>query len=266
MEFRYSANMDILEALEKIGLKDKQAGVYLALLELGTASVESIAKKAGTKRPTTYLILDELQSRGLVSIVPRAKKTLYSAESPQLILSEIGHREELLKRFMPNLLAVYNTRKEKPQVLLFEGKEGVGQVYDKIFSSPEVQFFSTIRDVFVMFPEMSKLLSSLVNAKQIKIREILTQTPADLEYIGRTKQGEHYQSRLAPKKFPEFLSDSAIFGNSVAFFSFKPQVFAVQIDSREISQSLRVLFDLAWLAAEPYEKVIHLAKGRESVK
>lgn len=249
-------NMEITEVLQRAGLNEKQASVYLACLELGTGSVEAIAKKAGTKRPTTYLILDELQSRGLVSTVPRAKKILHTAESPELILREVNRREELLKRFMPNLLAVYNARKEKPQVQMFEGREGVGQVYDKIFSSPEVNFFSTIRDVFVMFPDMPKLLRERVIAKQMKVREILTQTEADLEYVSWIKQHEYYQSRFAPKNFPEFLTDSAIFGNHVAFFSFKPAVFAVQIESREISQSLRVLFDLAWMAGEPYEKVI----------
>jgi len=250
--------MEITEVLEKIGLKNKQASVYLALLELGLASVENIAKKAGTKRPTTYLILDELQAKGLVSIVPRAKKSLYTAESPEQILTDINRKEELLKRFMPNLLAVYNAKKNKPQVLLFEGKAGLAQVYDKIFSSPQVDFFSTIRDVFAMFPDMPKTLQQRVNAKATKFREILTQTPADLEYVGWLTQSEYYQSRFAPKTFPEFLTDSAVFGNSVAFFSFKPAVFAVQIESREISQSLRVLFDLAWMAGEPYEKVVKL--------
>ena len=258
--------MEIAEALEKIGLNPKQARVYLAALELGTASVESIAKKAGTKRPTTYLVLDELQARGFASTVPRAKKILYTAENPEFLQREIYRKEELLKRFMPNLLAVYNARKEKPQVLLFEGKEGVGQVYDKIFSSPEVEFFSTIRDVFVMFPDMPQRLKDRVLAKQMKVREILTQTEADLEYVSWIKQQEYYQSRFALKTSPEFLTDSAIFGSNVAFFSFKPTVFVVQIESREISQSLRVLFDLAWMAGEPYEKVIHLARGRERVK
>lgn len=249
--------MEINDVLKNIGLDEKQAAVYLALLELGTASVQSIAQKALLKRPTTYLILDELKGRGLVSVVPRAKKVLYTAESPEKFLGDLYKKQELLKRFMPNMLALYNAKITKPQVLLFEGKEGVAKVYDKIFASPEVLFFSTIRDVFSMFPEMPKILKKRVETRQTKFRELLTQTSADLEYVTWVKQGEYYQSRFAPKNFSEFLTDSAIFGNSVAFFSFKPTVFAVQIDSREISQSLKVLFDLAWQAGEIYEKVMN---------
>ena len=248
--------MDILEVLSQIGLNDKESQVYLGLLELGTATVHPIANKAGIKRPTAYLILDDLQKKGLVSVVPREKKVMYTAESPEKIINDLQKKQELVKRFLPNMLALYNTKKDKPQVLLFEGKEGVAQVYDRIFHSPEISFFSTIRDVFKMFPDMPKTLMKRVETKQTKIRELLTQTPADLEYVTWVKQSEYYQSKFAPKTFPEFLTDSAIFGNSVAFFSFEPQIFAVQIDSKAISQSLKVLFDLAWVAAEPYEKVV----------
>jgi len=246
--------MEISEVLNSIGLNQKEVSVYLALLELGTATVHPIATKANIKRPTTYLILDDLQRKGMVSIIPREKKIMYTAESPEKLILDLNKKQELVKRFMPNMLALYNAKKDKPQVLLFEGKEGVGQVYDKIFNSPEVLFFSTIRDVFRLFPDMPKLITKRVKAKEMKIREILTQTPADLEYSTWTEQGEYYQSRFAPKDFPEFLTDSAIFGNNVAFFSFSPTIFAVQITNLQISQSLRVLFNLAWMAAEPYKK------------
>lgn len=248
--------MEIHDILREVGLNEKEAKVYFALLELGTSSVHPISTMAGIKRPTTYLILEDLQRKGLVSTVPRATKALYTAESPEKIIQDLAKKQELLKRFMPNMLALYNTKKDKPQVLLFEGKEGLAQVYDKVFASPEVLFFSTVRDVFAMFPDMPKTLKRKVLAKELKVRELLTQTPADLEYVSWLKQNEYYQSRFAPKSFPEFLTDSAIFGNSIAFFSFKPAVFVVQIESREISQSLKVLFDLAWAASEPYEKVV----------
>lgn len=249
--------MEIIETLRNIGLGHKESSVYLACLELGTSDVSDIAKKAGIKRPTAYLVLDELRQKGLVTVVPNAKVVLYTAESPEKLMTDLQKKQELVKRYLPNLLALHNAKINKPQVLLFEGKEGIAKVYDKIFASAEVLFFSTIRDVFKMFPDMPKTLMQRVQNKQTKFRELLTQTPADLEYVTWVQQGEYYQSRFAPKSFPEFLTDSAIFGNSVAFFSFKPTVFAVQIDSREVSQSIKVLFDLAWQAGETYEKVMN---------
>src|SRR3954470_21610564 len=111
--------MEILDTLKQAGLNEKQAAVYIALLELGTATVHPIASKAQVKRPTTYLILEELQAKGLVSVVPRVKKVLYTAENPEKIISDLGRKQELMKRFMPQLLALYNAKVDKPQVLLF---------------------------------------------------------------------------------------------------------------------------------------------------
>src|SRR3989344_2058210 len=132
--------MELTEVLNKTGLDEKEAKVYLALLELGTADVTDIAVKAHIKRPTCYLVLDNLKNKGLVSQVP-AKVNLFTAESPEKLASEMYKKQELYKRFLPNMLALYNAKKDKPQVQLFEGVEGVKQVYEKIYIAREVWFF-----------------------------------------------------------------------------------------------------------------------------
>jgi sugar-specific transcriptional regulator TrmB len=247
--------MDIPEILEKIGLNQKEAMVYMALLELGTSSVEGIAKKAGTKRPTTYLILDELQKKGLATLVPRAKKVLYMAESPDKIVSDLNRKQELMKRFMPNLLALYNEPKNKPQVLLYEGKEAVREVYDKILAAKEVNFFCTIKDIIEVYPDYPKLLQAKTAEKKVRVRELLTQTPADFAFAKSIKGLENYQQRFSPAG-KNFATDNVIFDDCVVFFSYDPHIFAVVIQSKPIFQSLKTLFELAWTVAEPYEKIV----------
>lgn len=55
------------EQLEKLGFSPKEADVYLALLELGTAVVSDVAKKANINRSTTYILLDALPVFQLVA-------------------------------------------------------------------------------------------------------------------------------------------------------------------------------------------------------
>lgn len=236
-----------------MGLNEKEASVYLALLELGTATVESIAKKAGTKRPTTYLILDSLKQSGLVNTAPRAKKALYTAESPEKLLSDLNKKEELLKRFMPNLLALHNTKKEKPRVLLYEGKEAMIELYEKILNSKEIDWFATVRDFVNLHPGYSERLVQRTLEKKTKVREILTQHKVDLEFANAITHSEYYQHKFT-KPGKEFLTDNGLFDGNVAFFSYQPYLYAVAIQSQTIYASLRVLFDLAWQSAEPYEK------------
>jgi sugar-specific transcriptional regulator TrmB len=247
--------MEIPEILKKTGLNEKEAMVYMALLELGTSSVEGVAKKAGTKRPTTYLILDELQKKGLASLVPRAKKILYTAESPEQIISHLSRQQELMKRFLPNMLALYNSKKEKPQILLFEGKDAVAEVYEKMLQAREVNIFCTIQDVMQIYPDLPQRLMQRTMEKKTKLRELLTNNPANVEFAKTMPHSEYYEHRFA-KPGQEFRTDNILFDNNVAFFSYEPYIFAVLIQSKTIYQSLRTLFELAWTQSTPYEKIV----------
>ena len=73
--------MEIQDVLKSIGLDDKEARVYMALLELGTATVHPIANKAEIKRPTTYLILEQLlKKRFGEHCAARKKSPLHGGE------------------------------------------------------------------------------------------------------------------------------------------------------------------------------------------
>ncbi|MFA5991145.1 MAG: helix-turn-helix domain-containing protein [Candidatus Doudnabacteria bacterium] len=247
--------MEIVDVLNKIGLEEKESAVYLALLELGTADVGAIAKKAGVKRPTCYLILDNLKNRGLVSQVP-AKVSLFSAEGPEKLSGELYKKQELLKRFLPNLQALHNSKKEKPQVLLFEGHEGIKEVYKKIYSAKEVSFFGTVKEALKYDLEGLEEFVKKTRTEGVRVRDLLTKSAEDLAYAKKAKPSPFYEIRFVAEG-KSFLTDNAVFGDSVVFFSFHPQIFAVMISSREVSQAIRTLFEFAWSQAETYEKVLN---------
>jgi len=242
--------MEISGVLQKIGLHEKEAGVYLALLELGTASVQAIAQKAGVKRPTTYLILDDLQARGLVSEIPQNKKVLYRAESPEFLAGEMRRKDELLKRFLPEMMALYNAQKDKPRVQLFPGREGVRQIYKKTFEAGEVWLFGTTRDMGNLYLDELQKFVGRSKQKIVKVRDLLAMSAQDMAYSKEASNGDNYQIRFLPQGM-DFPSDAAIFGDNVVFFSFRPQIFAVMITSREVAQSMRSLYELAWRGGEP---------------
>ncbi len=241
--------MEILQVLEQSGLNEKQANVYLAVLELGTASVQVIARKAELKRPTTYLILDELQQKGFVSVVPQ-KKILYTAESPERLITELGRKQELLKRFLPDLLALHNSKKEKPKVQLFQGKEGVAEAYNQALKSSTIDIFCTISDVNQYFPELPKDLKKKAQAGQIKVRELVTRSPDDLAHVKWVGRTNNYENRFTPEGM-RFMTDNLIYGNSVLFVSYQPYLFSVLITSEGVVNSLKTLFELTWQASEP---------------
>lgn len=115
---------DVIKSLSHIGLSDKEAKVYLALLKFGEASASDIADEAGIKRPTTYVILDELRKKGLVIKIPHAKKSLFQAKTPDELYEQTVSNINQFEKVLPKLRSI-NPSKKNIKTLYFEGIDGV---------------------------------------------------------------------------------------------------------------------------------------------
>ena len=118
--------------LKSQGLEEKEAKVYLSCLQLGQTTVSNIARKAEIKRPTAYIILQKLSEKGLVSVKQTEKSIFYGPTHPKKLLTQLKQKEQTLKDAFPEILAIYNEHPHKPTVQIFEGIEGMRQVYNDI--------------------------------------------------------------------------------------------------------------------------------------
>ena len=243
--------MILNKTLEQFGLSSAEASVYLATLELGSASVLKIAKKAEIKRPTAYLILDTLIEKGLVSRLPKENKTFYVAENPEKLINVLKEKEKGIQNIMPLLKAIYNVDKAKPQVRFYEGRDGLASIYDMILKSKtEILFYGYIKQLLKEFPE-SFIKVEDIKKNKLKVREIVTQDKFDLEYahsVIKSKNPRHHIRTLTKDLIIE--TDNAIFENKIAIFSIKKDFFVVVIESADIANSYRAMFELAWRSAE----------------
>ena len=87
-----SSSAALKKSLEGIGFSKRETSVYLALLELGKATVSQIARKANINRTTGYDILDNLVNKRLVSVSGKEPKQEYVAESPEGIIELLEER------------------------------------------------------------------------------------------------------------------------------------------------------------------------------
>lgn len=117
--------MNLVEALQNLGLNEKEAKVYLALLKKNRCSAYWISEESGLKKPTTYVILGDLIKKGLVYKVPREKKQQFVAKSPKEALALAEEKLTMTKEALPELLALSEGEKPKPRTLFFEGLDAV---------------------------------------------------------------------------------------------------------------------------------------------
>src|SRR3989338_10454756 len=128
------------KVLQNIGLNEKQAKIYLALLELGKGTVVEIAKKSELKRPITYIVLDGLRKKGLVSELPAKKRKIFVAEDPAVL--EKNNRQNLdeFRDMLPMFRALYN-RAAKPKIKFYDSKDAIESLYyNEIFPSDKIYF------------------------------------------------------------------------------------------------------------------------------
>jgi len=241
---------NIKKTLQSIGLDDKESEVYLAGIELGETSVQKLSKKAGTKRPTTYKILDSLIAKGVFSQVLKGKKRLFRAEDPEKLYGAIRQKEAQLKAILPELKSLYNITETKPKIRFYEGVNGAIAVYEDILASipdtSEILSYTGITGLFKDFPEdYAQSFFDRRVRRNISTRIIALDSEESRKW---QKRGE-FELRdivLLPKEQFDFFGDTEIYGDKIALISYKENFMAIVVESKEIAKMQRFVFELAW--------------------
>ncbi len=241
--------MNLLQKdLKSIGLSENEAVAYLALLELGEASVGEIAKKAELKRPTTYLIMESLKEKALISMVKRKKKTLFLAEDPRKINEILEERKRKIDKIMPQLLSITNSLEVKPKIQYFEGEEGIKNVYRDTLRYPNQEMLAFFSDSYARGFEEDFFENYYFQKrveKKIWVRAILPNQKMTRSLMVRDR--EHLRkTKLVSSELYRIEVEVNIYGkNRIGIISFEEK-FALIVESQKISQSLKSIFELLW--------------------
>jgi sugar-specific transcriptional regulator TrmB len=75
-----------MENLARLGLKEYEAKVYVALVGLGEANVRRIHEASGVPRPRVYDVLNALEKKGFIEI-RQGSPLMYSAVRPDIVIA-----------------------------------------------------------------------------------------------------------------------------------------------------------------------------------
>jgi sugar-specific transcriptional regulator TrmB len=251
--------MHLEKILKQLGFSDKESKVYLAALELGPQPVQEIAKRAGVNRATTYVMIESLTQRGLMSSMEKGKKRYFTAESADRLFNIVNAekeaataKEELIEKIMPDLRALTASSESKPRVRFYEGVEGLKAIMQD-FTESKVDYIEHALDVDEFrkhfsdedFPEhREKLIKS-----KVKFKGLITTSGSPPALIAESEVFSK-QFRYVPKEKFVFPGEMVIYGDKVAILTFKGKVMGVIIESHEIKQMLSTLFNMAWESAK----------------
>ncbi len=244
--------------LEKAGFSDKETAIYLALLKLGHGTVSEITRAANVGRTYGYPILDALAAKGLITISGKRPKQEYFAESPRklftLMEKNVESQKQMLgevKELLPELIVLHNAE-DRPKVRFYEGIEGLKEVYEDTLTAKEgvVRGFLAYEELVKALPNYFPDYFKRRAGKTIKGRAIATDT-AEARTRVRHNREENREITLVPKEY-YFYPEIDVYDNKVMIASWREKL-GITIESDEIADAMKKIFELAWIGAETLE-------------
>lgn len=243
--------------LSQLGLREKEASVYITLLTLGASTVQIIARKSNIPRASTYLILDTLIERGLVTRYLQNKKNMFMAQSPLTIASLIKQEEEkvamkrnLVDEILPKLFAITRNGAKQPVIRYYEGLEGLKAVRHELGTyTPSLSTWYVVMPLDSLREVFGKDFLYVVprTSRKIRAKTIFTTRSSELKkfMLATSKQ------QLAERKFisPEKYSDNVgivIFYDRVTLVVFGKTPGAIVVESKEAASFAASFFNLLW--------------------
>jgi len=251
----------LIENLKSVGLNEKEAQTYLALLKLGPQPVSVIAKKTNMNRSSCYMLLDRLSQKGTVEKIIQENNTLFRAVEPIYILDQLKSKKYELESKIENLGFVLKDFDElksgyvvKPKVIFFQDESGLQNVLEDTFSSSEaLRCYASVEELSSLLPNYMPRYYKKRIEHGLRVKAIYPGTEKSFLHKKRD-QMELRESRLVPKEF-DFHLDIMIYDNKVVITSLKEK-FGVAIESKEMAEAQKKIFDLIWKASSAYDKKI----------
>lgn len=243
-----TSSVDNIRLVSNLGLSTKAAKAYLALLELGEATIQSLAKKAGLKRTTLYYTIDELTSAGALIKTKRNKKVFYIPAEPASLLKATRARIFEVEESIDQLEAIKHSVYKKPRVDFLYGPQGFKHIWDMIFASPSKEY-SIITDgaSFLDFVREKYILQDIIKKKRelgIKSRQIIMDSEYAKKIVAKDSQENRQSKIISPRyklPFTEVICDGF-----VAFISPRWDDMLFVIENENFAKTRKNLFEALW--------------------
>jgi len=252
--------MDIRD-LKKIGLTEGETKVYGALLELGETRRTELAKKSGISPSKVYDIINRLMEKGIVSTVKKQGILHFSAANPERLRDFLKKKEEEIKdergivdTLLPSLLARYSETKEKIDVEVFYGWEGMKTVYSDIAKSLIKGDTNYIFGASLgLDPEQADLHFSKYNQevekKGYSINIIFNENMRG--YKHRVKYYATHKQHKVRYLYQDTFTELNFYKDTVLIVMLLKKPIVIRVKSREAADSCRKFFATMWKQAKP---------------
>ncbi len=230
----------MLKRLQKIGLSKKESEIYLALAKRHEASANDLAKETSTNRTVCYNTLQQLVEKGVIAYSKKNNKRIFSIASPESLLTDIREKEDVARELIKDLAKLNKDNICTRSVEVFEGKNGLRQIFNEIRDCKELYVINATGLIFEHLQFSAKhIINDIMRSK--KVRTIATQSMKKTELSKINKGNIKYLPKNA-----ENYATTFIFDGKVIIQTLKNKPFLVKITEESIYDGYKKNFNILW--------------------
>jgi predicted transcriptional regulator len=242
--------------LLELGLSEKEAKIYMALLEVDTDSVSDLAKKTGINRTTVYPVLDSLQQKKLVKETKVKGKTRYMAESPDRLETyveqqklKLNELENRVHDMIPQFKGVMRGAGERPIVEYHEGRQAI---LDSVKRYYKRKGEDQDNKGYLLYPR--HITKKIFTQKELtKAGNLTVKNNVDLWVINTLHDedpkdaykriGNEKRIVIDKEKYP-IKADLSVYGDEVRIHTLGDPLGTLYIKSKDIADTVKVMFKM----------------------
>jgi len=252
--------MDV-SVLREAGLTEGEAKVYLALLELGSATTGPIVKKSGVARCIVYELLDKLAQKGLATYVIKEKTKHFQAASPSGILDYLEERKKKIEEssrkiedLLPKFMALQKSA-EPAEARVYLGFRGMISAHEgthqRLSKGDEYLSIGVPEEQ----PEHYHSYWKRDHLRRIKegIRcRLLFHPKADRKTLKNRNSFKGCEARYMPFEVntPVWITT---YNDITVLFMISKNPVALEVTNQEIADSFRAYFEDMWSRSKPFK-------------
>lgn len=243
---------EIRQSLQRIGLSNNEATVYLALLKRASSKAGKISKYTQLNRTTTYDVLKRLLDKGLIGYVVKGKVKYFEVVNPKQLKEFIKEKEFEVNKIFPSLEKLYTIPENKHNVTLYYGYKGMKTIFEDILQEAKINYVLDSEGEFAeRMPYFARYFIRQLEKKKIKIKHLVREG-RDIN-PSKTTEVKYAKKKIASEAVFNIYKDKI----AILIWTDPPE--GVIIQNKAAADSLKEYFEILW------KKALKKGKFGESV-
>ncbi len=229
-------------------MSEKEAKIYLTVLELWSAPASTVARHAEEKRTTVYALLKKLTWEWTIQELKRKDISFFSVVSPELLLKHIESKTEWFKEIVPLLLELSSTKWSKPKVTYLEWSSWLEKLFQD-FANSTVDMRSILWTPKYFDEKLLQHVWVYRRARKknkLKTYRILSQHNTNIQELKDKDKEHNRESKLIDKLPFDINADINLYWPnkiSFLFFDWSNTPHVLIIENQNMYQSIYSLFE-----------------------